>query len=118
MNKYFKEVIIKNALEFKLSGALTGNFADSLIENNPSLKAQFKNVCAPIPFKLNEELENVTGILGLSKRDFLTLAIASAIDEAKALMDEIDIDEYFIEAAEAHEKEKEEFEQHPIDEAA
>lgn len=105
MNKYFKEVITKNALEFKLSGALTGNIADTLIENNPSLRAQFKNVCAPIPLKLNEELENVTGVLGLSKRDFLTLAIASAIDEAKALMDEIDVTEYLSEAAQAESKE-------------
>jgi hypothetical protein len=99
MNKYFKEVITKKALEFKLSGYLTGSFGDSLIENEPGLKAQFKNVCAPIPLQLNEELENMLGLLQLTKRDFFTMAITSAIDEAKSLMDDIDITEYMRETS-------------------
>jgi hypothetical protein len=94
MNKYFREVIVKNALGVKHLMHISGAFAEQLIEENPQFKTQFKNVCAPIPLALNEELENVTGILGLSKRDFLTMAIASAIDEAKVIMDDIDIDEY------------------------
>lgn len=94
MNKYFKETITKNALDFKLMGQMVGNLPESFIERDPALKAQFKNVCAPIPLKMNEELENVISVLGLSKRDFLTLAISSAIDESKLLMAEIDIYEY------------------------
>lgn len=97
MNKYFKEVVTHKALDFKLSGHFTGHFADSIIEETPSLKSQFKNVCAPIPLALNEELENMLGILNLTKREFFTLAISSAIDEAKAVMDEIDIAEYHLE---------------------
>ena len=106
MNKYFKEVITKNALEVKLQSVVSGRFAEAIIEQTPELKAQFKNVCAPISLQLNEELEKVTGRLGLSKRDFLTMAIASAIDEAKILMDEIDIDEYLVEQMEAIQKQK------------
>jgi hypothetical protein len=102
MNKYFKEVVTHKALGFKLSGHLTGHLADSIIEETPSLKSQFKNVCAPIPLALNEELENMLGILNLTKREFLTFAISSAIDEAKAVMDEIDIDEYHLERYEYH----------------
>jgi hypothetical protein len=101
MNKYFKEVITKNALEVKLESSL---FVDLNIDQSPELKAQFKNVCAPISLQLNEELEKVTGRLGLSKRYFLTMAIASAIDDAKTLMEEIDIDEYLCEALEAKAK--------------
>ncbi|MGZ3904981.1 MAG: hypothetical protein ACXVC6_14870 [Bacteroidia bacterium] len=115
MNKYFKEVITSKSLEFKLSGQLTGRFTDALIESNPELKAQFKNVCAPIPLKLNEELESTLGILGLSKREFMTMAIASALEEAKAIMDEIDITEYHVEFAEARKAEEEARIQHAID---
>lgn len=106
MNKYFKEMITKNALERKLSAHVSGSFADALLDEVPSLKAQFKNVCAPIPMKLNDELESVTDLLGFSKREFLTLAIASAIDEAKALMVEIDIDEYFVDSIERQQQDE------------
>jgi hypothetical protein len=100
MNKYFREVIVKNALEVKHSAHISGGFADALLEESPALRAQFKNVCAPIPLELNEKLETVTQLLHLSKRDFLTLAIASAIDETNAMLDDIDIDEYLVEQAE------------------
>jgi len=96
MNKYFREVIVKNALDVKHSGQITGLFAEHLLEENPKLKAQFKNVCAPIPLALNEELESLTKLLGLSKRDFLTMAIASAIDESRVIIEDIDIDEYLV----------------------
>jgi hypothetical protein len=101
MNKYFKEVVTKNALEFKLSGHLTGALTDSFVDNDQAAKAQFKNVCAPISLGLNDELEYVTGLLRISKRDFLTLAISSAVDEAKILIDEINVTEYHAETIEA-----------------
>jgi len=94
MNKFFKEVITSKSLDFKLSGQFTDPLVDSLIEHYPHLKTQFKNVCAPIPLALNDELENILAVLELSKGKFLTMAIVSAMDEAKALMEELDITEY------------------------
>jgi ABC-type uncharacterized transport system ATPase component len=94
MNKYFKEVVTLKSLEFKLSSQIEGRTTDLLLDSEPSLAAQFKNVCAPIPLALNDELENMLGLLSMSKRQFMTLAIASAIDESRALMDEIDVIEY------------------------
>lgn len=94
MNKYFKEIITHRALSFKLSGHLTGSLVDSLIAEKPELAKQFKNVCAPIPLDVAERLEHTLNTLNLTKREFLTQAILSALDETQAIMDEIDITEY------------------------
>lgn len=99
MNKYFQEVLTYRALSFKLTGHLTGGLLDSLIDDNPDLKAQFKNTCVPIPLSLSQDLEEVLSLLRLSKREFLTMAIRSAIDDAKKIMDEVDIFEYVDELA-------------------
>jgi len=105
MNKYFREMITHRALEFKLSGHLSGAIADQLISEKPELANKFKNVCAPIPLDLVDRLENTLNTLNLTKREFLTQAIISALDDAEAIMDEVDITEYLVEEAEARVKE-------------
>jgi ABC-type uncharacterized transport system ATPase component len=105
MNKYFKEVVTLKSLEFKLSSQIEGRTTDLIIDSEPSIASQFKNVCAPIPLSLNDELENMLGLLSMSKRQFMTLAIASAIDDARALMNEIDITAYHKEFDEVQAKE-------------
>ena len=97
MNKFFEERITHKALQFKLMGQLSGRLVDSLIAENPNapeIKANFKNVCAPIPLSMNERLESVIGLLDLSKRDFLTMAIASALDDAEAIIGKLNVFEY------------------------
>ena len=91
MNKHFKEVVTHRALDFKLSGC-PGVFLE--VKEQPEVK--FKNVCAPISLDLNNELENSTGLLNLSKREFLALAIESAIDDAKNVIHEVDVFEHEI----------------------
>lgn len=99
MNKYFKEVITYKALDIKVGTdeIFQPLFERALQSDNQEdikLRAQVKNVCAPIPLAMNEQLEQITKTLRISKSRFLTLAIASAMEEAKVLIDEIDIDEY------------------------
>lgn len=105
MNKYFREMLTHRALEFKLAGHLQGRLVDELIETKPDLAKQFKNVCAPIPLDLVERLENTLNTLNFTKREFLTQAIISALDDAETIMDEVDITEYLVEGAEARAKE-------------
>ncbi len=105
MNKYFKEIITHKALSFKLSGHFTGSLVDDLIETKPEVAKQFKNVCAPIPLDVVERLEHTLNTLNLTKREFLTQAVISALDEAEAIMDEIDITEYLREEVETKSKE-------------
>lgn len=93
MNKYFKEVITHRCLDFKLSG-IEGKLVDDLIEHKPEIAKRFKNLCAPIPLEIVDRLENTLNTLNLTKREFLTQAILSALDETQAIMDEIDITEY------------------------
>lgn len=93
MNKYFKEIITHRCLDFKLSG-IGGSLLDELIETKPHLSKQFKNVCAPIPLDVAKRLEDTLNTLNLTKREFMTQAILSALDETQAIMDEIDITEY------------------------
>ena len=103
MNKYFKEVVTLKSLGFKLGNESNHQlFERALQSNNPEdieLKARVKNVCTPIPLDMDKRLEEMLGVLGISKARFLYLAIASAMEEAEMLMDEIDIDEYFFEEA-------------------
>ncbi len=107
MNKYFKEIITHRCLDFKLSGHLTGSLVDSLIAEKPEIAKQFKNVCAPLPLDVAERLENTLGTLNLTKREFLTQAIVSALEETQAIMDEIDITEYMNEVFDKEDKEGE-----------
>jgi hypothetical protein len=111
MNKYFKEVVTLKALDFKVgqNEMFQPFFEKALKSDNPEdieLKAQVKNVCTAIPLEMNKQLEEIISVLRISKGRFLFLAIASAMEEAKALMAEIDIHEYWVEQAEAMQKQK------------
>jgi len=90
MNKYFKETITRKALNVKHS--LVDTQLETQLEASP--KAFFKNVCTPIPLVMNEELEKVIGLLGIPKGRFLYMAIESAIEEAKQIIQDIDVTEY------------------------
>lgn len=104
MNKHLTETVTHGALSFKLQGANSG-LPDSILESafdssSSEVKAKFKNVCAPIPLSTDEELETMLSLLGLSKRTFIQMAIYSAMEEAQAIMDDIDVAEYFVESQE------------------
>lgn len=97
MNKYLKELITQRALTFKLEGWQSphqAEFMESLIEKDPKSAEIFKNVCAPLPVDLAKRLEDTIGLLGLTKRQFLTNAVSSALDDADLIMKELDIFEY------------------------
>jgi hypothetical protein len=95
MNKHFKNVVTHGALGHKLSKQDTIADKETLVDllvNSPELKTQFKNVCAPIHISMYDELTRVVSLLKVSKREFLTMAIESALDEAKAIIDEVNVD--------------------------
>jgi len=104
MNKYLKEVVTHRALDFKLSGNVGGDAGEDLMEDAIKKSGNFKNVCAQLPEPMVKEFEGIINVLGLSKRQFITMAIQSAMDEAQEVMDEIDITEYLREAREAKEQ--------------
>jgi len=100
MNKYLKEVITHRALDFKLAGYNHGLTGEATTEKLIKESGKYKNVCAQLPEAMIKEFEDVINTLNLSKREFITMAIQSAIDESKEIMKEIDITEYLREEKE------------------
>ena len=88
------EVLILQALKFKqlhtqgteISGDLIGN----LIDKSPELKEKMRNICAFISPQLFEEIEGLCGMLELSKRQFVEMALNDMVGKAKATIAQFD----------------------------
>ena len=68
------------------------SMVDSLLENPANaeaLKKDFRNVCALIPSQLFASLENLCGMLDLSKREVITMAISSFLVEAEFIVSDV-----------------------------
>lgn len=86
-----RETLILKALEFKNvhTGASIDGLVDQLLAQNPDqADAITKNVCARIPLTLAEEMEQLGGLIGLNKREIITMAIVDFLEKAKGVMDE------------------------------
>lgn len=97
MSKFFKELIMQKALQFKHAGHSIGIpsiITDEAIAKDEDIKKHFKNVCVQLPIEVNENLEATLAILNLNKREFVILAIENALEEANRMMDEFEVFEY------------------------
>lgn len=117
---HFDQFIKYRALRFKfdsLGSSTLGEF-ESEIESGSLLKSddgqtvrstsleevfpqlRIKNVCAKLSGDLVDRLDNSLGILGMSKRDFIEMALVEALDRVDQELGDIDAFE-FIEARQA-----------------
>ena len=81
-----RETLILKTLQCKAlhSGADNARFVDHLLDQNPEqADAITKNVCARIPLTLAEEMEELGGLIGLNKREIITLALNDFLDKAR-----------------------------------
>ena len=88
-----RETLILKALDFKNvhTGASIDGLVDQLLAQNPDqADAITKNVCARIPLTLAEEMEELGGLIGLNKREIITMALHDFLDKAKSVIDEFD----------------------------
>lgn len=86
-----RETLILKALEFKNvhTGSSIGGLVDQLLAQNPDqADAITKNVCARIPVALADEMEQIGGLIGLNKREIITMAIVDFLEKAQGVMDE------------------------------
>lgn len=87
MKNYFDEFITYRALDLKFSGRHNlGFLPDEVLD-----AAQFRNVCAKLHPELIDRLESTIGLLGMTKRDFIELALLDALDRAEKILHE-DVD--------------------------
>ena len=88
-----RETLILKALEFKnvQSGASIDGLVDHLLAQNPEQADSItKNVCARIPISLAEEMESLGGLIGLNKREIITMALIDFLEKANGVLDEFD----------------------------
>lgn len=64
-----------------------GQILDRLMKEAP--EGTFRNVCALISSELFNELDGLCGLLEISKRLFIELAIVEAIKKAASVMEEV-----------------------------
>lgn len=89
------EVLILQALKLKqlqVDGTdLSGDLLDELVlANVPEVKEKLRNICAFISPELFNKVENLCSLLGLSKRQFVEMALCDLIEKADATLERFD----------------------------
>lgn len=112
--KHFDQYIQFRALKFKFSalGSMTLDDMERMIESGALLKSDddgktvrptsleeispipLRNVCAKLSVQLVERLDNALGILDISKRQFIELALIEALDKVDQVLEDVDAFEY------------------------
>ena len=88
-----RETLILKVLECKKlhNGADNNRFVDALLEQNPAMAESLtKNVCARLPIGLVENMEELSSLLDLNKREIISLALVDFLNKAKDTLDEFD----------------------------
>jgi hypothetical protein len=68
---------------------VSGRFGDSeLTDDELEASQQIRNVCAKVPRQLADEIDEVVGLLDISKRRFLEAAFRDAVQKARAIMED------------------------------
>jgi hypothetical protein len=89
----FDELIRLKALELKQLNTEGGSLGDAILEGllkDPANSSQMRNICAHISPELFSQVEEYCGLLSLSKRKFVEMALVEAIDRAKSIVAEVD----------------------------
>jgi hypothetical protein len=63
------------------------NLLDSFLADQVEEALPIKNVCAKVAGELSDQIDEVVGLLGISKRRFLEAAFIEAVSRAQAIME-------------------------------
>lgn len=84
-NQQFNEVLLAKALTFKHGNS---DIPDQFLDHED---APVKQVCAKLSISLSDSVDNVCGVLNMSKRSFIELALINAVAEFESIASEYDI---------------------------
>lgn len=88
------EVLILQALKFKQLHTqghdMPGDVLEQMMDALPEVKEKLRNICAFISPVLFEEIEGLCGMLELSKRQFVEMALRDMVEKAKATIAQFD----------------------------
>lgn len=100
MKTLLEQKLTQKALNFRFGHDAA--FLDHLLSDEEvAKKNKYKNVCAMLSEPLTNRLENTLGLLSMTKREFLELAIIEALDKADAVMADCGVDDYLEELSAA-----------------
>lgn len=77
------------------AGAIFQYDGTPITEIEQALPGQIQNLCAKVPTALIDHVTNICARLEITKREFIEAAIFEACDRASALMEKLDIDEFY-----------------------
>lgn len=83
----FEQRVLHQSFKQKFSDQ--GNLIDMVIDQNPDIP-ELKNVCAKLHINLVNRLDDVVNHLGMSKREFIEIALIEAMDKAESILSEVE----------------------------
>jgi hypothetical protein len=84
-----KRTHLNSLITEKSLSLINGSGSDFLLEHlteDGSVDLPIKNVCAKVSVQLSEQIDNIVGLLGISKRKFLEAAFLDAVAVAEAII--------------------------------
>lgn len=106
INTRLDQKLLQKALNFKYNETqelITDQAVEDLSKLDIS-KIKVKNICAYVPLDFADRLETILGILKISKREFVTLALEEAMSKADSVMDDLGVTAHLEELAEYQSK--------------
>lgn len=102
----FDQFVQYRALNFKFSGVHHLSEIESHLKivgddgvSRPAtlediVGGEVRNVCAKLPVSIIDRLDNSLGILEMTKRDFIEMALVDALDRVDEILSEVDAFEF------------------------
>lgn len=90
----FDEVIQLHVLKRKSEAVVRGRALDDLLFEGSDVPG-LRQMCAKVPAVLYDELENVCGLLDMSKREFIERAVSDALTRSHQIINDSGIFEAF-----------------------
>jgi hypothetical protein len=82
-------LITEKSLRF-ISVLHNSDLADAIAndpDHDPQTRGFLKNVCAKVSIELSDDIDQICGLLSISKRAFLEAAMSEAVSKAKGIME-------------------------------